>query len=74
VPKETDLLIEVFLKLPLDIEVDENNVLADSACIQPKALDQLNQPRVWWIAPRHMRSIICIRKEGWSEIGYAMDA
>jgi hypothetical protein len=41
VPKETDLLIEVFVKLSLDIEIDENKVLADSACIQSKALDQL---------------------------------
>lgn len=40
-PKEIDLLVEVFVKLSLDIEVDENNVPADLTCIQSKALDQL---------------------------------
>jgi hypothetical protein len=38
VPKETDLLIEVFVKLSLDIEVDENNVLADRHVFNPRHL------------------------------------
>jgi hypothetical protein len=69
-------LIEDFLKLPLDIEDDENNVVADSACIQSKALDQLKSTsRLVDRAKTYaIDEIICIRKEGRSEIDYAMDA